>query len=350
MKKILLIINCVVLAIGVAGGPLMMRLYFLRGGHRVWLSSFLEACGFPIILIPLSIAYIIRRRSAAATQSTKVKLVLTEPPLFFAFAGIGLISGFNNFFFAFGVSRLPVTTSSLILAIQLAFNALFSFLLVRQKFRAYSVNTIVLLTIAAGVLALHSTGDRPAGESNKQYATGFALTVLAAVLEGFILPVVELTYKKVKQTICYSTVLEAQFIMCVFASVIGITGMIVNKDFKIISREARQFDHGEVVYYIVLVGIAILYQCFFVGAIGVVFCASSLLSGVIVAAFLPVTEVLAVIFFKEKFNAEKGVSLILSLWGFASYFYGETKQAKKMKKNVTPEAEMPQEALSIPNP
>lgn len=98
-----------------------------------------------------------------------------------------------------------------------------------------------------------------------------------------------------------------------------------------------------------LVGIAILWQAFFLGAVGVVFCASSLLSGIIIAAFLPVTEVLAVIFLKENFQAEKGVSLILSLWGFVSYFYGEIKRAKKMKKNDIPEPETPQ-ALPIPNP
>ena len=31
---------------------------------------------------------------------------------------------------------------------------------------------------------------------------------------------------------------------------------------------------------------------------------------------LPVTEILAVIFYKENFQAEKGVAIPLSLWGF----------------------------------
>ncbi|CAL0319320.1 unnamed protein product [Lupinus luteus] len=266
-------------------------------------------------------------------------MVLIELPLFLASLVIGLVTGLSTFFFAFGVSRLPVTTSSLILATQLAFNALFSFLLVRQKFRVYSVNTIVLLTIAAGILAMHSSGDRPSGETSKEYVVGFILIVLVAVLDGFLFPLVELAYKKVKQTISYTLVLEVQFFMCMVASLFNIVGMIVNNDFKVISSEARHFEHGAVAYGIVLVGIAILSQCLLLGGVGVVFCASSLLSGIIIAAILPVTEILAVIFFKEKFNVEKGVALILSLWGFATYFYGETKQAWKMKKNVPqPEA------------
>lgn len=75
----------------------------------------------------------------------------------------------------------------------------------------------------------------------------------------------------------------------------------------------------------VLVVNTIAWQCFFLGTIGVVFCASSLSSGIIIAVTIPVTEVLAVMIYKEKFQVEKGVSLALSLWGLVSYFYGEIK-------------------------
>jgi hypothetical protein len=62
---------------------------------------------------------------------------------------------------------------------------------------------------------------------------------------------------------------------------------------------------------------------FFIGVFGVTSMASSLLSGVIIAVTIPVTEVLAVVLFHEKFSAEKGMALVLALWGFASYLYGE---------------------------
>lgn len=108
-----------------------------------------------------------------------------------------------------------------------------------------------------------------------------------------------------------------------------------------ISREAKQFNLGEARYYLVVIWSAIIWQCFFVGAVGVIYLSSSLLSGIMIAVLLPVTEVLGVIFFKEKFSAEKGISLFLSLWGFVSYFYGEIKQAKKVdKKKKNQENEM----------
>ncbi|KAK7282095.1 hypothetical protein RIF29_10634 [Crotalaria pallida] len=118
--------------------------------------------------------------------------------------------------------------------------------------------------------------------------------------------------------------------------------MIINDDFKVIPREAKQFGLGETNYYVVLVGSAIINQFYICGMVGVIFASSSLFSGVMIAMLLPVTEILGVVFYKEKFEAEKGVSLGLCLWGFVSYFYGEFKQANEMKKVSIPEKELPQ--------
>ncbi|XP_061371760.1 purine permease 1-like [Gastrolobium bilobum] len=346
MKRFLLIINCVMLALGTCGGPLVLRLYFINGGKRVWLSAFLETAGFPFMLLPLAVSYFNRRRRhrATAAESTKLRIISMKPPLFFASAFVGILTGLDDYFYAYGVARLPVSTSALIIATQLAFTAVFAFLLVKQKFTAYSVNAVVLLTVGAAVLALHTSGDRPAGESTKQYVMGFVLTLVAAALYGFVLPFVELMYKKTKQAITYSLVMEIQFVIGLFATLFCTIGMIINNDFKAIPKEARNFKHGEVNYYAVLVGSAIMWQGFFLGAIGVIFCASSLFSGILIAVLLPITEILAVIVYKESFKAEKGVSLLLSLWGFVSYFFGEIKQAKKAKRNNIPETELPPQA------
>ncbi|XP_015934874.1 purine permease 1-like [Arachis duranensis] len=348
MKRTLLVTNCILLSVGTSGGPLIMRLYFLHGGHRVWLSSCLETAGFPIMLIPLILSYFRRKNNRhypSETEKLKTTMVSMKPPLFFAAAFIGILTGLDDYLYACGVARLPVSTSALIIATQLAFTAVFAFLLVRQKFTPYSVNAVVLLTVGAGVLALHTRSDRPTGESTVEYVKGFVMTLMAAALYGFVLPLVELTYKKAKQNLTYSLVMEIQFVMCFFATVFCVAGMIINNDFKVIPREAREFGLGRGNYYVVMVASAIMWQAFFLGAIGVIFCSSSLLSGILIAILLPVTGILAVIFYKEKFQVEKAVSLVLSLWGFVSYFYGEIKQANKEKmtmmdsKNSVPETE-----------
>ncbi|GMY22246.1 purine permease 3-like [Fagus crenata] len=341
MKKVLLIlINSILLSIGNCGGPLIMRLYFIHGGKRVWLSSFLETGGWPIILFPLTITYFHRR----ATQGPNTKLFFMKPPLFIASAVIGILTGLDDYLYAYGVKRLPVSTISLIIATHLGFTATFAFLLVKQKFTSYSINAVVLLTIGAGVLALHTSNDRPEGESIKDYIAGFFMTLGAAALYGFVLPLVELTYKKAKQTITYSLVMEFQMVMCLFATLFCTVGMLINKDFKAIPREGRDFELGETKYYVVMVLSAIIWQCFFLGVVGVIFYASSLLSGIVIATLLPVTQILAVIFYRENFQAEKGVALALSLWGFISYFYGEIKDGQKKKHTL--DTEIPQ----TPNP
>ncbi|XP_071737691.1 purine permease 1-like [Rutidosis leptorrhynchoides] len=303
-----------------------MRLYFIHGGNRVWLSSSLQTGGWPFILIILIILYFYRRNT-----NDKTSFIYMRPRLFFAVAFIGVLTGLDDYLYAYGVARLPISTSSLIIASQLGFTAFFAFLLVKQKFTPYSINAIVLLTVGAGVLALHTGGDRPNGESKKEYMLGFVMTVGAAALYGFVLPLVELTYNKAKQGITYTLVLEIQMVMCLFATIFCTVGMIVNNDFKVIPREANDFGLGKTNYYTILCASALIWQCFFLGAIGVIFCASSLLSGIIIAVLLPVTEALAVLFYKEKFPAEKGVALVLSIWGFVSYFYGEWKFMKKLK-------------------
>ncbi|CAL1395352.1 unnamed protein product [Linum trigynum] len=348
MKRLLLIINCLILAVGNCGGPMIMRLYFLHGGKRVWLSSCLETAGWPIMLIPLAAAYLLRRRR----RLSQTKFFLIEPRLFFAAAVVGVLTGFDDYLYAYGMARLPVSTSALVIATQLAFTAGFAFLLVKQRFTPFSINAVVLLTVGAGVLAMNTNGDRPAEESSKEYALGFVMTLVAALLYGFILPLVELAYKKAGQEISFTVVLEFQMVMSLFATVVCTVGMLVNRDFQAIPREASGSSLGETKYYVVLVFSAIIWQAFFLGAVGVIFVGSSLLSGILIAVLLPVTEVLAVIFYSESFHAEKGVSLGLSLWGFVSYFYGEhrenNKKKKKMKQQQLLSDSAPQMEMSQP--
>lgn len=132
LKKLLLLINCIILSIGTTGGPLIMRLYFVHGGSRVWLSSWLETGGWPLIFIPLAISYLYRRRHEPRSGS-ETKMVLMKPFLFLASAVIGVLTGMDDYLYAYGVARLPVSTSSLIIASQLAFTAGFAFFLVKQR-------------------------------------------------------------------------------------------------------------------------------------------------------------------------------------------------------------------------
>ncbi|KAG9128877.1 hypothetical protein Leryth_009652 [Lithospermum erythrorhizon] len=317
--KFFLFLSSFLLLAGGCVGSLITRLYFIHGGSRIWLASWLQTTACPIILIPLFISYLKRRKS----QGFNAKIILMKPFLFISASIIGLIFGAIDYLYSYGSSKLPVSTGSLIFACQLAFTAGFAFILVKQKLTPYTINSIVLLTVGAAVLAFNASTDRPKGESKKEYLIGFMIMGLAAVLNGLVTPLMELAYKKSHQTLTYTLAMEFDFVMCLIATAFSTVGMLVNNDFKAIGREAREYELGQVIYYMVLVGDAIAWQCMLLGINGVIFCASSLFLGILSAVSIPITEVLAVIFFHEKFQAQKGVSLVLSIWGFVSYVYGE---------------------------
>ncbi|GLJ48042.1 hypothetical protein SUGI_1014420 [Cryptomeria japonica] len=198
---------------------------------------------------------------------------------------------------AWGVSYLPLSTYSLLNATQLAFNAVFAFLLVRQKFTPYSINAVILLTLGSVLLAFQTKSDKPKEITNAKYILGFLLTIGAAGLYGLILPIIELVYKRSRCRVTYTLVMEMQLIMSFSATVLCTIGMVVNKDFETVASEARASDIGEVKFFFGLVWNAISWQLFFIGG-------------------------------------EKGIALVLALWGFASYLYGEYLKSKQ-PANVT---------------
>uniref|UniRef100_A0ACD5YH41 Uncharacterized protein n=1 Tax=Avena sativa TaxID=4498 RepID=A0ACD5YH41_AVESA len=334
----LLVVNFLLMIIGTACGPLFLRAYFLQGGNRKWLSSLLQTAGWPLLLAPLSASFLSRRRCSAATTP----LFLMSPRLLVATVGIGLMTGLDNLLYAYGLAYLPVSTSSILISTQLAFTAGFALLLVRQRFTAFSVNAVVLLSVGAAMLGMNAGGDRPAGVSRAQYSAGFAMTLGAAALYGLVLAVMELSQARHAAragcAVTYTLVMEMQVVIGFTATAFSAVGMLVNNDFHAMPREAQEFGLGKAGYYLLLAGSAIVYQFFFLGTIGAVFYGSALLAGVIMTVLVPVTEVLAVLFFHEPFNGTKGVALALSLWGFVSYLYGEVRaKARQSDKPLNTE-------------
>ncbi|PIN04589.1 hypothetical protein CDL12_22877 [Handroanthus impetiginosus] len=115
------------------------------------------------------------------------------------------------------------------------------------------------------------------------------------------------------------------------------------------SRQAKQCELGETKVLPCGCWDCIIWQCFFLGAIGVIFYSSSLLSGIIIIILLPIIELLADIFYYEKFQVEKDIFLFLSLWGFISYFFGEIKHYKKNKDNLNDNGQISEAQLTNQN-
>ncbi|KAI5654939.1 hypothetical protein M9H77_32126 [Catharanthus roseus] len=326
-NKIVFFISFILNIGGGSAIPLLTRLYFIHGGSRTWLMSWIQSCGCPILLIPLAISYFNRLK----TEGTNARLTFTRPLWFLYLVFVGLILGLAAFLYAKGLQTLPVSTATILSATSLVFLAFFAFLFVKQKFDAYTINAIVLLLVGAVLLGLRSGNDRPQGETKKAYILGFILTLVSAVVTGMAFPAIELMYRKTKQQINFTFMMEVQFVVSIFSAAFTTVAMLINKDFKAIPGEAKDFELGEAKYYIILVFTCIIAQLYTLGVYGTIFSASALLAGIGNATIFPITEVFSVITFHEKFQAEKVVSLVLSLWGLASHFYGEYKREKKIQ-------------------
>ncbi|KAM0895109.1 hypothetical protein ACQ4PT_024039 [Festuca glaucescens] len=319
-----LLVSFLLMVVGSCSAPLLLRTYYIYGGNRKWLSSLLQSAGWPLLPAPLFASFISRRRCSATTP-----LFLMSPRLLAASVVVGLMTGVDCLLYAYGSAFLPVSTSSILYATQLAFTAGFALLLVRQRFTAFSVNAVLLLSVGAAMLGVNGGGDRPAGVTRSQYYTGFGMTLAAAALYGFILPVMELSQARhlarAGCAVTYALVVEMQLVIGFTASAFSVVGMIVNNDFQVIPREAQEFRLGKASYYMLLVSSATMYQLFALGMNGTIIYGSALLGGVIMTVLIPVTEVLAVLFFHEPFTGIKGIAVALSVWGFISYFYGEIR-------------------------
>lgn len=109
---------------------------------------------------------------------------------------------------------------------------------------------------------------------------------------------------------------------------------MVKNILRAISREAKAIELGEGRYYNVIIWSAIILQFYFLGTIGVIYSASSLVSGILISVLLPVTEILAVFIYGEKL-VQKKEFLLPSLYGDLFHiFMVILKKARRKKNNL----------------
>ncbi|KAL6648672.1 hypothetical protein ACP70R_012896 [Stipagrostis hirtigluma subsp. patula] len=317
-----------------AGGPLLLRVYFVHGGNRLWLSTMMQLSGWPLLLPPICVSLFRSRREGGITSH------LLPTRLVGAVALLGGFFAVACYVYSLGAQALPVSTSSLLLATQLAFNAVFAFLFVGLRLTPFSANAVVLLVIGPAVLGMGPSSGKPAGEDSRTYWIGFFETIAAAAMIGLVLPLIEFAMSRygrrsgpaARKPPPYVTVMQIQALMGAAGTVVCLLGMAIKSDFQAMAREADQFGLGRTKHYLVFVFEAVSWQLFNLGIMGLIICVSSLLAGIMIAVLLPLTQVLAVIFLHEKFDGTKGIALVLSLWGFVSYLYGENVQKKMEAK------------------
>lgn len=316
MHWLLVGMSIIAVVVGQSAALILSRFYFEQGGHSLWLRSLLLRVGSPLLLLP----------PLLNPQRKSAMLAFVTTRYLLACGALGVIAGGNALLYSFGIAYLPVSTYSLLCATQLAFNALFSFIVVKQRITPYILNSIVLLTFSAILLGAQSSSERPEGVNRTHFILGFVYTILACAIYGLFLALLQLVFQHVAQN--FTVVMISQALIYSVGAFICVLGLLASGEFRDLGSESHEFRSGEMGYVMTLLWCAIAYQMYSLGTFGLIFLISSLFSNVIGALSLPVVPMLAVYFFHDKLDGIKVLAMLLGIWGFVSYVFGGYKDSK----------------------
>ncbi|KAI5066978.1 hypothetical protein GOP47_0017506 [Adiantum capillus-veneris] len=326
---VLMIASSIALVVGLSSASLLGRFYFVNGGSRRWVYTWIESTGWPVLLLPLFVCY----SKKNCCVRTALKQAFT-PRLCLIYVAMGFLTAFDNLLYSMGLSYLPVSTNSLVCSSQLAFNAVFAYVLVGQKLSPFAINSVVVISTGTVLLGVSAENDRPSGTTQREYIIGVLVTIVASAIYALMLPLLQLIYTKgfSKEKSSFVIVLEVQIAISSVASIFSLLGMFVHGDLHAIREEALLFHSGLASYILTLLFSAIGWQLYFLGSAGIIFLSSSLMSCVFMTAMIPILPILAVIFFHDNFSALKGIAMLLSTWGFVSYIYDGYMVYKSQQK------------------
>lgn len=329
---LLVVVNVVFLLVGQAAAVLLGRFYYDQGGNSKWMATLVQTAAFPVLFIPL---FLLPSSKDTSTSST--------PPSFAVLAliyiSLGVLIAGDNMLYSIGLLYLSASTYSLICATQLAFNAVFSYFINSQKFTALILNSVVVLSLSAALIAVNDDSGGPSGISRAKYTIGFICTVGASALYSLLLSLMQLSFQKVLKKETFSIVLEMQIYTSLVATCASIVGLFASGEWKSLHGEMEGFGKGKIPYVLTLVGTAASWQVCSVGVVGLIFVVSSLFSNVISTLSLAVTPIAAVVVFHDKMNGVKVIAMLLAIWGFATYIYqnylDDSKARRTQKNNVS---------------
>ncbi|XP_062222404.1 probable purine permease 11 [Phragmites australis] len=326
-------LNIFFLIAGQTASTLLGRFYYNQGGNSKWMSTFVQTAGFPVLFIAL---YLFRSKSPS-TQSTTSSPETPVAKITLIYIALGLIIAADDLMYSYGLLYLPVSTYSLVCASQLAFNAVFSYVLNAQKFSPLIFNSVILLTFSASLLGVDEDSQGTNDFSHGKYILGFLLTLGASATYSLILSLMQVTFEKVIKRETFSVVLSMQIYTALVATVASLIGLFASGEWKTLNGEMHAFRSGRLSYVMTLLWTAISWQIASVGVVGLIFVVSSLFSNVISTLALPIIPVFAVIFFHDKMDGVKIIAMLMAIWGFISYgyqLYVDDRKARKTSVSV----------------
>ncbi|XP_019189220.1 PREDICTED: probable purine permease 9 [Ipomoea nil] len=306
---------------GFEAAILLSRIYYDKGGNSKWLMASIQTAGFPF-LIPFIFFSKTHPNSSSSSSSSD------PPPYSFLLLALvstllGLLLAATNVFYSLALEYLPASTYTLLNSSQLAFTALFSFLLNAQSFTPYIINAVILLTISPMLLIFSpdTTSTSEVASNKDEYMLGVLFTIAASACPALLLSLAQLVFEKIIKRETMKDTLILTVLQCFVATVVTLVGLFASGEWKGLRREMEDYKQGVLAYNLDLFFTAVACQAYFLSSFTLTFKVSSLFSNVVMRLATPLTPLLSMLFLHEEMSGLKVMSLLLSVWGFASYIY-----------------------------
>ena len=166
-----LIINFLSLFVGSISSSLLSKYCFIHRGSSRWVSTWVQSAGSPLLIIPIYLPYFLKFTKRRPFSSFNRRITILS--IF-----VGFTLGSDNLLFSWGNSYLSVSTSTLLLYSQIAFNLVFSVITVKQKITFLNPNSMILLILREILLAFDPSHEKSHGLTKANYFIGYFCTFI----------------------------------------------------------------------------------------------------------------------------------------------------------------------------
>jgi drug/metabolite transporter (DMT)-like permease len=199
--------------------------------------------------------------------------------------------------------------------------------------------SVLFLSISAVLVSLDDDSNSPSGDSKWSYLIGWFCAVFASLIYSLQLSLMQFSFEKVLKSETLSMVLEMQIYTSLVASCVAVIGLFASGEWMLLSVEMEEFQEGQVIYVLTLVGAAVSCQLGCVGAVSLIFLVSSLFSNLISTLSLIVTPLAAIAVFHDKLTEVKMVAMPIAFTGFTFYIYQNYLDDLKVQRAREAQAE-----------
>ncbi|KAJ4915334.1 putative purine permease 16 [Raphanus sativus] len=297
-----------------------------------WTQALLQNAAFPI-LIPLFFLFPSPKPNPdTVSDQTNNRVILL-------YVSLGVIVSVYSKLYA--LARLYVGWGILVPA-QLILTSLFSAFINRLKFNRWIIISI-LFTLAADFFCSPAFSGAPTEDESYTYGIkAWLILILPTLAFSLSLSLTQLGFEKVlaktkryggnNKKVVFRMVLEMQICVSFVATLICLAGLFASGEFKELKGDSERFKKGRAYYVLSLVGLALSWQVWAVGLLGLVLLVSGLFADVVHMCASPVVALLVVLAFDfedDEFGWQRRGALVGAVLALACYFYYLHKTKKK---------------------